>query len=130
MLRRGPGKAERVAQKVSKKTMGFLEFLFTWIGHAWDKVSATIGRVWNHLFQADLLLGLVVVVAVTGVGAVLFNAVRADGTIKFCRISPSTDMYVLTGHIDWGFDPTAPLLKVKTKEEALAWAKTIGCPIR
>jgi hypothetical protein len=129
MLRRGPGKAERIARKVSKKTMGFLEFLFTWIGHAYDKIAATIGTVWNRVFHPDFLLTLAVVAFVVEIGACLFQFVRADGSVKYCRIQPYSDVYQVEGHRDWRLDVTLAT-KLKTREEALAWTKTIGCPIR
>lgn len=128
MLRRGPGKAERIARKVSKKTMGFLEFLFTWIGHAYDKIVATIGAVWTRLFNVEFLLTIGVTALVVGMGLILFNVFRADGSVKYCRIQSYSDVYQIKGYVEWGNDVV--LDKMKTRDEALAWTKTIGCPIR
>ena len=129
MLRRGPGKAERIARKVSKKTMGFLEFLFTWIGHAYDKIVATIGAVWTRLFNVEFLLTLGVIALVGGIGACFFQIFRADGTVNYCRIQSYSDVWGIEGHRDWRLDVMLAT-KLKTREEALAWTKTIGCLIR
>jgi hypothetical protein len=129
MLRRGPGKIERVARQVSKKTMGFLEFIFTWIGHAYDKIGASLGALWTRAFNPDFLLTLGVVALVGGIGACLFQMARSDGSVKYCRMQPYSDVYQVEGHRDWRPDVMLAT-KLKTREEALAWTKTIGCPVR
>lgn len=137
-----PGKIERSLKKTRTWTMGFLEFTFTWIGHAYDKIGKTTETWWGRIWHPDFLFTIFLIGLVLSIGYGVTRWASADGRVAYCRIvqttvpAPATKdrpeilgEFSLVGHRYWR--PNDERMFVSpNKEDVLAWAKTVGCPLR
>lgn len=95
--------------------MGFLGFLFTWVGRAWT-------AIWKTIFSEGLRLLLLTLAGIIAAGYVGWNMTRADGKIDYCRVERvNDDDYKLEGHRPWREDKI--LMEGKARADLLRAAK-------
>lgn len=120
-----PTKTQRAVRKVKEQGANFVfeffNFLFGWVGKAWD-------AIWEVVFSdslARLVIGLAVLAAAGYVG---LQIAKTDGRIDYCMIILEKDEYVLEGHRPWRENET--LMKKETREPLLKAAQEMSCPLR
>lgn len=120
-----PGKVQRTMTKAKERSIGFLEFLFLWIGRAWKTFWATFIdlRIWATL------AGLVVF---TGLCIGVYLSAKSDGRIDYCYVDKTANGTVtLVGHRPWSLNANLRVLKPDESVDVLyKTAKEIDCPIR
>ena len=107
------------------RSIGFLEFLFIWIGRAWKTFWATFTnlRIWATV-------GILVVF--TGLCIGIYLSAKSDGRIDYCYVDTSPNgTTALIGHRSWSLNANLRTLKKdETVDVLYKQAKEIDCPIR
>jgi hypothetical protein len=105
--------------------MKFLEFLFTWIGRAFNRLY----RMWS---EPDLWFGTVAFMLLGGLAFCGYQIVKTDGRIDYCYVDKDgANPSKLIGHRPWRLNADLRVASESENEDVLyKQAKELGCPIK